>query len=99
MLGGSTRALLCAMPDADTLMFLQALLARVFERCEQRWELYDPYCQQYELLFAALHSWQARAKHKRDKRLLMQQNNCADAFRYATSTTRAKTAVENVVHN
>lgn len=65
---------------------LQAKLARVFEVCEQQWEVYDPLCEEYDLLLACLHCWQARARHKKGKRHQTQQHNCADAFRYDLHT-------------
>ena len=65
------------------LMLLQAKLARVFEVCEQQWEVYDPLGEEYDLLLACMHRWQARARHKKEKRHQTQQQNCADAFRHA----------------
>ncbi|KAL0052575.1 hypothetical protein WJX82_004127 [Trebouxia sp. C0006] len=59
----------------------KAVLVRVFECCKHSWELYDPRCEEYEQLLACLHSWKDRARHKRDKRTRVQQENCADAFR------------------
>ncbi|DBA85972.1 TPA: hypothetical protein ACH3X1_005510 [Trebouxia sp. C0004] len=53
----------------------KAILVRVFERCEHSWELYEPRCEEYEQLVACLHSWKNRARHKRDKRTRLQQEN------------------------
>ena len=73
---GVTAARTCAQS------VLQAKLARVFEMCEQQWEMYDPLCEEYNLLVACLRCWQARACHKKEKRHQMQQQHCADASRY-----------------
>ena len=48
--------------------------------------MYDPRCEEYEQLVACLHSWKDRARHKRDKRTRLQQENCADAFRHVLWT-------------
>lgn len=66
----------------SSVELLQAKLARVFEVCEQQWEVYNPLCEEYDLLLAYLRCWQDRARHKQEKRHQTQQHNCADTFRH-----------------
>ena len=74
-------ALWAGKTDLDKRCGPQAILVRVFEQCAARWEVYDPLCEEFDALVACLRFWHSRARHKRDRRLQLEKDNSADAFR------------------